>query len=559
MQPRRAHPVAILLGHRRRDREGGQILVLFTAAIVLIMVLASIVIDVGLLRTDAARLQNALDAGALAAGQQLPATSSNVSTVKATAVNFATNNYAGLNAPSVALSCLIGLDTATGLPRVSDMPTVCNVSFAASSSQWRCTSTICWAPCDPAAVSTDVCNTVQLTDAATQEYGFGRVVGINEGNTGNRTSAACTGQCGSPPTNPVDVVLIMDRTQSMSGTDTTNALSAANAVRKGYNPSVQWLALSLLGPSNTGSTCLVTPASSIGTANAPGDVGRWVPVGFSGVGAPINQDYTQGGSTLAASLKTSCYANSSTRTDIADPVSMAAYYLQHNGRAGVRKGIILETDGQPNTGVSGSSSNYCNNANVAATAAKNAGIEVFTIGFGLDGSNDAACPDGSGAFKGKTATYLLASMATQPSSNQYGCPGSGSTNSNSDDDHFFCVPKSSGASTDLSVVFQAAAAQLAKGTRLIQLYPLPVVSGVSPNTNGDTSGGTVVTISGKYFTDAYSVTFGGSSASSFSVVSDTQITAVAPAGTSLSTVDVQVSTPGGSSTLGSGDRFRYGP
>ena len=52
----------------------GQAMVLFALSLVVIMVFASIVIDLGLLRTDTAELQNALDAGAVAGAQQLPAT-----------------------------------------------------------------------------------------------------------------------------------------------------------------------------------------------------------------------------------------------------------------------------------------------------------------------------------------------------------------------------------------------------------------------------------------------------------------------------------------------------
>ena len=87
---------------------------------------------------------------------------------------------------------------------------------------------------------------------------------------------------------------------------------------------------------------------------------------------------------------------------------MAVYELTHNGRTGVNKGIILMSDGQPNASTV-STSNYCLQSNTAATAAKAPGIEIFTVGFGLDGSNDIACPDTSGAWKGKMASALLAS------------------------------------------------------------------------------------------------------------------------------------------------------
>jgi IPT/TIG domain len=82
----------------------------------------------------------------------------------------------------------------------------------------------------------------------------------------------------------------------------------------------------------------------------------------------------------------------------------------------------------------------------------------------------------------------------------------------------------------------------------------PTVTGVSPNT-GSAAGGDTVTITGTGFTTAYDVSFGGVSAS-FTINSDGSITAVTPAG-SAGTVDVTVSTAGGSSTAGTADEFTY--
>jgi hypothetical protein len=81
----------------------------------------------------------------------------------------------------------------------------------------------------------------------------------------------------------------------------------------------------------------------------------------------------------------------------------------------------------------------------------------------------------------------------------------------------------------------------------------PVVSSLSPAT-GNPVGGNAVTISGKYLDGATSVTFGSTPASSFSVDSLNQITAIAPASTA-STVDVRVTGPGGASQVGAGDRY----
>jgi len=70
----------------------------------------------------------------------------------------------------------------------------------------------------------------------------------------------------------------------------------------------------------------------------------------------------------------------------------------------------------------------------------------------------------------------------------------------------------------------------------------PTVTGVSPS-EGPASGGTTVVLTGADFTGVTAVTFGGTPATSFTVNSATQITAVAPAGTG--TVAVTVTGPGG--------------
>jgi hypothetical protein len=82
----------------------------------------------------------------------------------------------------------------------------------------------------------------------------------------------------------------------------------------------------------------------------------------------------------------------------------------------------------------------------------------------------------------------------------------------------------------------------------------PTITAIAP-TSGPAAGGTGVTLTGTGFTGATAVTFGSTPAASFSVSSDTSISAVSPAGTG--TVDVTVTTPGGTSATTSADQFTY--
>jgi hypothetical protein len=107
-----------------------------------------------------------------------------------------------------------------------------------------------------------------------------------------------------------------------------------------------------------------------------------------------------------------------------------------------------------------------------------------------------------------------------------------------------------------------------------QTPPPPTVTALSPK-SGPVAGGTVVTITGTSFlcgapapptpvsdptnSGVFLVLFGNTTSPSFTVDSDTQITATAPAG-SAGPVDVTVSNPCGASTKNPpADTYTYGP
>ncbi len=104
-------------------------------------------------------------------------------------------------------------------------------------------------------------------------------------------------------------------------------------------------------------------------------------------------------------------------------------------------------------------------------------------------------------------------------------------------------------------------ATIARGTALVTIVETSpvdtaIVDSIAPS-NGPPPGGTTVTITGLFFTGATAVHFGGTTAASFTFVSDTQISAVSPAG--AGTVDVTVTTPNGTSATSSADLFTYVP
>ena len=82
----------------------------------------------------------------------------------------------------------------------------------------------------------------------------------------------------------------------------------------------------------------------------------------------------------------------------------------------------------------------------------------------------------------------------------------------------------------------------------------PTVTAVAPN-SGSTTGGAAVTLTGSDFTGATGVSFGGATAS-FSVDSDSQITAAAPVH-AAGVVNITVTGPGGASATAVANQFTY--
>jgi IPT/TIG domain len=120
------------------------------------------------------------------------------------------------------------------------------------------------------------------------------------------------------------------------------------------------------------------------------------------------------------------------------------------------------------------------------------------------------------------------------------------------------APNGTAGSWDV-IVTEAAGTSSASSNDLFQYEGTPTVTSLSPAT-GPSGGGTLVTITGTYFyqDSLLAVSFGGSAGTNATVTSPTTITVLAPAGTPLSTVDVQLTDAGGTSATSSGDQYVYG-
>ena len=261
--------------------------------------------------------------------------------------------------------------------------------------------------------------------------------------------------------------------------------------------------------------------------------GVWVPVGLSGTDTvdPLPDPngaagtYEVGGIANPATpivKAINCIVASSAGTTLAMPIAYAKWYLDTHGRPGVTKGILLETDGHPemSSDFSDGKQFTCAAAIAAAGAAKAEDIKIYAVGYGLgQGNNNGKCTD-----MGLSGEQLLKQVA-----------------SGTEAPYYFNSP----TGDDLASYFQQIAVSLAKGgAHLISLYPQPVVTGADSGS-----------VSGLYFTGAYSVTFGGASATIGSVT-DTSISITLPSGlVHGQTYPVIVRTPGGSSVITTASQY----
>lgn len=444
---------------RPRKGERGQILMLAALMLVVLLGMVAMVVDVGRFLHERQDIQNVVDASALAGAYDLP---NEVDDAEDNALAYALANDSELTSGEVDISfrCIVGDRNDDGQPDDADIPAVCDPG----SESFTCFDDVCVAYCSPA-TGGNKCNTVYIETDKDVPYIFGPAIDLFSGNTGSINAAACKGSCGGAPTGPADVVIILDRTRSMSSSDVSNAKDAAEAVLEIFNPQFQHVALGVLPPSEFDDDCESVPNSDMDDP----DAGNWVPVGLSDDFKNSDGSLNNGSELVSVidCLERAPFTFFTHQTNLGDPIDAAVDELINNGRTGVRKGIILLTDGEANQP---SVSAPCNYGYQAAVAAKAAEIEIFTIGYGIsDWWGTTECTDdSSGPYEDEDVTELLADMATDSldDGGNGGCNNSSEIDQeNEDGDHFYCEARGE----DLDFVFEAAATVLAQGARLILL------------------------------------------------------------------------------------------
>lgn len=342
--------------------ERGQILILFSLLIVVMLLFVSAVVDVGFFLHTRAQAQQAADAAALAGAQELP---DNPEAAEVVARDYLDRN---------------GVD-----------PDLADISF-------QCTT-------DSEFICTDFdgrYDTIVITPHKQSPAFFGgilKLVGAGgtcwvDGCVAQATAAACRGACGPVGNAPVDVVVALDHSGSMTATDLTNAKDSIRTLFEDFNYLYQTVGLALTPPVKTGNHC-----DSIET---------W------------SQSYTWLAAALTNTFQTSAHVlnnfsppvqysqcverggPSGSHTDVGSPIKAATDELVANGRLDVAHGIIMLTDGAANiaptvttttsnTVAADTGWNYCDDLDeqpVTSNSGDNNGFEM---------ERDFACNEGGGS------------------------------------------------------------------------------------------------------------------------------------------------------------------
>jgi hypothetical protein len=160
----------------------------------------------------------------------------------------------------------------------------------------------------------------------------------------------------------------------------------------------------------------------------------------------------------------------------------------------------------------------------------------------------------SGSTSGGTSVVITGTNYTGASAVSFGGTAATSYTVNSATQITATSPARSAGTINITVTTSGGISATGAGNQFTYIAA-PTVTSISP-ISGPTSGGTSVVITGTNYTGATAVSFGGTAATGYTVNSATQITATSPA-KSEGTIDITVTTTGGTSATVAGDQFTY--
>lgn len=463
----------------RMDDERGAVAVIVAILLVVLGGSAAMAFDMARLRHERHMIQAAVDLGSLAGADLLP-----VSTPAGAAIaeNIA-RQVAVQNAPELATSgltidfaCVVSDPEMDGGGNSFDLGFACGPNGGTGTwTNWTMRGGKAIHACYPNAG--DLCNTIRLTASSTVDYYFAPLIGHDSGSTGAVRAAACKGYCGQSAS-PLDVVLVVDRSRSMTPFDMenlrdaiANPTSAEDSILEFYDDDEVMIGLLAL-PYKSSDPCAIPNQTQVYPPSNPTvwdiaqlQTGYRDPDGSLDIGNDLVRKVLCLQQPPPQPWSFNLTPNTGGHTDHGDPIARAQQLLAAS-RPEVPDVIILFADGEANQP---GNSNPCNYANVRATAAKDAGTTVFSLGYGAAGagcSTGTGRDGGSSPFYRQPATAFLAAVASPfpngtPSTDDF--PNGCGIDENRDGDFYFCESRGE----DLQDVFKRIAVQSIQRSRLL--------------------------------------------------------------------------------------------
>ena len=266
--------------------------------------------------------------------------------------------------------------------------------------------------------------------------------------------------------------MILDRTGSMSGVDTANARWRGRLGAQGVRPApaVDGPGSCCTAAANSGACISTADNCNPWTAMAPGDLRSWVPVGLTGTGACFGSGLHQGrlgrhgqGHQLLQQLERPGHRPRRPRAH----GHLRARDLRPAGRG--QGHPPAQRRASPTTRARQAVRRRAGTTVPTPTTLPSRGQGQGHRGLrrGLRAGRRAGphLPGHVRRLGGRVSPRPARGHGHYASANDNGCPGT----ENDDGDNYFCLPKTSGASTDLSEVFKKAVAQLSGHSRLVNV------------------------------------------------------------------------------------------
>ncbi|MCM2425090.1 IPT/TIG domain-containing protein [Streptomyces sp. RKAG337] len=183
----------------------------------------------------------------------------------------------------------------------------------------------------------------------------------------------------------------------------------------------------------------------------------------------------------------------------------------------------------------------------------NAGNGQIVFTFTQDAPTVTAVSPASGPAAGGTAVTVTGTNLTGVTAITFGAGNPATAVSCTDTSCTATAPAGTGT-VDVQVTTPGGTSATSAADQYTYI-PVPAVTALSP-ASGPTGGGTAVTVTGTGLAGATAVTFGPGNPATAVTCTATSCTATAPAHTA-GTVDVQVTTPGGTSAVVSAGQYTY--